>query len=83
MLKKKILWVTSDTELTGRTGYVQKWIEVYKQRDAGNRPALMRALREATRGFVGVTDVPAVDFIGELVELYPNVKVGCIIPIDE
>ena len=38
----------------------------------------MKALREATRGFVGVTDVPAVDFIGELIELYPNVKVGCV-----
>lgn len=58
------------------TGYVQKWIEVYRQRDAGNRPAMMKALREATRGFVGVTDVPAVDFIGELIELYPNVKVS-------
>lgn len=37
---------------------------------------MMVALREATRGFVGVTDVPAVDFIGELIELYPNVKVS-------
>lgn len=62
--------------LTLGPGYVQKWIEVYRQRDAGNRPALMKALREATRGFVGVTDVPAVDFIGELIELYPNVKVS-------
>lgn len=57
------------------TGYVQKWIEVYKQRDAGNRHAMMKAIREATRGFVGVTDVPAVDFIPELIELYPDVKV--------
>lgn len=65
-----------DPGLTVRTGYVQKWIEVYRQRDAGNRPALMKALREATRGFVGVTDVPAVDFIGELIELYPEVKVS-------
>lgn len=64
------------TQLTLGTGYVQKWIEVYRQRDAGNRPAMMRALREATRGFVGVTDVPAVDFVGELIELYPNVKVS-------
>lgn len=38
---------------------------------------MMVALREATRGFVGVTDVPAVDFIGELIELYPNVKASC------
>lgn len=64
------------SDLNVPTGYVQKWIEVYKQRDAGNRPAMMVALREATRGFAGVTDVPAVDFVGELIELYPNVKVG-------
>ncbi|KAK7705535.1 hypothetical protein SLS64_007902 [Diaporthe eres] len=64
------------SQMLGREdSYVQKWIEVYRQRDAGNRPALMKALREATRGFVGVTDVPAVDFVGELIELYPNVKV--------
>ncbi|KAJ0115537.1 hypothetical protein J7T55_010359 [Diaporthe amygdali] len=64
------------SQMLGREdSYVQKWIEVYRQRDAGNRPALMKALREATRGFVGVTDVPAVDFIGELIELYPEVKV--------
>jgi len=69
-----------ETDQTLWTGYVKKWIEVYRQRDAGNRPALMKALREATRGFVGVTDVPAVDFIGELVELYPNVKVGRVSP---
>lgn len=41
----------------------------------------MKALREATRGFVGVTDVPAVDFIGELIELYPNVKVSRVFPL--
>lgn len=73
-------WTTCGTRLTLGTGYVQKWIEVYRQRDAGNRPALMKALREATRGFVGVTDVPAVDFIGELIELYPNVKVSRAFP---
>lgn len=73
-------WATCGTQLTLGTAYVQKWIEVYRQRDAGNRPALMKALREATRGFVGVTDVPAVDFIGELIELYPNVKVSRACP---
>lgn len=73
-------WATFGTRLTLGTGYVQKWIEVYRQRDAGNRPAMMKALREATRGFVGVTDVPAVDFVGELIELYPNVKVSLAFP---
>lgn len=71
-----MVYLGCKTDLNVQTGYVQKWIEVYKQRDAGNRPAMMRALREATRGFAGVTDVPAVDFVGELVELYPNVKAG-------
>ncbi|KUI55028.1 hypothetical protein VP1G_02384 [Cytospora mali] len=64
------------SQMLGREdSYVQKWIEVYRQRDAGNRHAMLKAIREATRGFVGVTDVPAVDFIPELIELYPDVKV--------
>lgn len=35
----------------------------------------MKALREATAGFVAMTDVPAFNFLPELMELYPDAKV--------
>ena len=38
----------------------------------------MKALREATRGFVGTSDMPANQFVAELVELYPEAKVVCV-----
>lgn len=35
----------------------------------------LKHLRDATRGFVGTTDLPTIDFIPELIELYPDAKV--------
>lgn len=62
------------TQLLGREdAYVKKWIEVYKWRH--DKPRLMKALREATRGFVAIADVPGNHFIEELMELYPEAKV--------
>ena len=43
-----------------------------------DRPALLKALREATRGFVGISDSPGNSFIAELLELYTDAKVVCV-----
>ncbi|KAI2627123.1 P-loop containing nucleoside triphosphate hydrolase protein [Xylaria nigripes] len=55
--------------------YCRKWIEVYEAKEQGDRERLMRLLGEVTAGFVGVGDLPAVDFVPELMELYPQAKV--------
>jgi hypothetical protein len=36
---------------------------------------MMKTLQEVTAGFVGCTDVPMVNFLPELMELYPDAKV--------
>lgn len=55
--------------------YVRKWNAVYKAKH--DRPRLLEALREATEGFVAITDTPGTHFIKELCELYPEAKVIC------
>ncbi|KAM0264264.1 hypothetical protein ACHAQJ_000753 [Trichoderma viride] len=62
------------THMFGREdAYVRLWCEIYANRQ--NKPLLMKVLRKATAGFVAVTDNPAVSFLAELVELYPDAKV--------
>ncbi|KAI6256352.1 hypothetical protein MCOR28_004683 [Pyricularia oryzae] len=53
--------------------YARRWVEVYEARH--DRPELLRRLREVTRGFVGITDMPGVHFVEELLELYPEARV--------
>ena len=57
------------------TAYVRKWLAVYEAKD--DRPRRLKALREATRGFVAISDTPGTHFIEELCEIYPNAKVIC------
>ncbi|KAL7941779.1 P-loop containing nucleoside triphosphate hydrolase protein [Trichoderma barbatum] len=62
------------TQLFGREdAYVKLWCDIFDNRN--NKPVLMKLLREATAGFVAVTDAPATVFIAELIELYPEAKV--------
>lgn len=56
--------------------YPRQWVEVYRARH--DRPKLLAALRDVTRGFVGITDMPGVHFIQELCEIYPEAKVVCV-----
>jgi hypothetical protein len=53
--------------------YVKQWHDVFQARH--NKPVLLKLLREATQGFVAVTDAPANCFIPELLELYPDAVV--------
>ncbi|KAL7791374.1 P-loop containing nucleoside triphosphate hydrolase protein [Trichoderma ceciliae] len=62
------------TQLFGREdAYIRLWCDIFANRH--NKPILMKLLREATAGFVAVTDAPATLFLAELVELYPDAKV--------
>ncbi|TFA98856.1 hypothetical protein CCMA1212_009271 [Trichoderma ghanense] len=64
------------TQLFNREdAYCKKWNQIYKYRREGNRAQLLNALADAFAGFVGATDVTAIDFIPELMELYPEAKV--------
>ncbi|UKZ69547.1 uncharacterized protein TrAtP1_010553 [Trichoderma atroviride] len=64
------------TQLFNREdSYCKKWNQIYRYRRAGKRTQLLEALDDAFSGFVGATDVTAIDFIPELMELYPDAKV--------
>ncbi|KAH8124769.1 hypothetical protein LI328DRAFT_167144 [Trichoderma asperelloides] len=63
------------TQLFNREdSYCKKWNQVYRYRREGNRTQLLKALEDVFSGFVGATDVTAIDFIPELMELYPDAK---------
>lgn len=53
----------------------KKWTQVYEAREAGEKARTHKLLRELVAGFAGVTDLPAIDFVPELLELYPDAKV--------
>lgn len=57
------------------SAYCRKWNKIYQYRRQDDKPRLMKLLREATAGFVAMADVPAFNFLPELMELYPDAKV--------
>ncbi|EHK42146.1 hypothetical protein TRIATDRAFT_229660 [Trichoderma atroviride IMI 206040] len=62
------------THLFGREdAYAKLWCDIFANRH--NKPVLMKLLREATAGFVALTDNPSIVFVSELAELYPDAKV--------
>ncbi|KAL2024232.1 hypothetical protein VTK56DRAFT_9388 [Thermocarpiscus australiensis] len=64
------------TQLLGREdAYVKLWYRVFQAREAGDKPRMLKLLREATAGFVAITDVPGNCLIEELQELYPDAEV--------
>ncbi|RWA03031.1 hypothetical protein EKO27_g12074 [Xylaria grammica] len=61
--------------LNREDAYCKKWVQVYEAKKSGDRELTLKLLREVTAGFVGVADMPPLDFIPELMELYPEAKV--------
>lgn len=55
------------------TAYAKLWCEIFA--NSHDKPVLMKLLRQATAGFVAVTDNPGIAFVAELAELYPDAKV--------
>ncbi|KAF2256708.1 hypothetical protein BU26DRAFT_473168 [Trematosphaeria pertusa] len=71
------------TQLFGRedakpslAAYVKLWSQVFAARH--DKPRLLKLLREATAGFVAITDAPGNCFVEELLELYPDAEVVCV-----
>lgn len=64
------------TQIFGREdAYLRLWHRVFQAKEAGDKPRMLKLLREATAGFVAITDVPGNALIRELQELYPDAKV--------
>ncbi|RYO99927.1 hypothetical protein DL764_006668 [Monosporascus ibericus] len=61
--------------LEGSDACCKTWIEAYEAKRRGDREETLKCVRRATAGFVGTTDLPTIDFIPELMELYPEAKV--------
>lgn len=55
--------------------YCRTWIEAYEAREAGDKERTLKLVRKATAGFTVVADLPPIDFMPELMELYPDAKV--------
>ncbi|RYP25033.1 hypothetical protein DL767_008502 [Monosporascus sp. MG133] len=61
--------------LEGSDAYCKTWIQAYEAKWRGDREETLKCVRRATAGFVGTTDLPTIDFIPELMELYPEARV--------
>lgn len=58
--------------------HVRKWIDILHRtpcRSDEDRRYVREALREHFKGYVAVTDSPLINFVEELLELYPDAKV--------
>ncbi|KAI0537902.1 P-loop containing nucleoside triphosphate hydrolase protein [Xylaria digitata] len=61
--------------LNREDAYCKKWVQVYEAKKRGDKELTLKLLREVTAGFIGVADMPPLDFIPELMEIYPEAKV--------
>ncbi|KAK8122887.1 hypothetical protein PG984_011557 [Apiospora sp. TS-2023a] len=55
--------------------FPKRWVQAYEARQAGDKEKVLKLVRQQVSGYVGCTDMPNVDFLPELLELYPDVKV--------
>ncbi len=64
------------TQILGREdGYCRKWAEAYAAKRAGDGERTRKLLRDVTAGFVGCSDMPPIDFLPELMDVYPDARV--------
>ncbi|KAI0401657.1 P-loop containing nucleoside triphosphate hydrolase protein [Xylaria palmicola] len=61
--------------LNREDAYCKKWVQAYEAKARGNRERTANLLREVTAGFVAVADMPPLNFIPELMALYPEARV--------
>ncbi|KAF7528376.1 hypothetical protein G7054_g10182 [Neopestalotiopsis clavispora] len=61
--------------LSREDSYCKKWVLAYRAKRQGDTATLKKLLGELTAGFVAVTDMPPLDFIPELMDIYPEAKV--------
>ncbi|KAL8370017.1 hypothetical protein RB595_000397 [Gaeumannomyces hyphopodioides] len=64
------------TAILGREdAHCRLWVEAYKAKRAGDFGRTCELVRQLTDGFVGVTDMPPLDFVPELLAVYPDARV--------
>jgi hypothetical protein len=61
--------------LIGAPAVCKKWVQAYAAKRAGDKARTLKLVRELMSGFVGCADMPPLDFLPELLELYPDAKV--------
>ncbi len=60
--------------------HIKKWIEILRRtpcKSDQDKEFVKEGLREQLSGYVAVTDSPPINFVEELIELYPDAKVIC------
>ncbi|KAL8303332.1 hypothetical protein RB597_005107 [Gaeumannomyces tritici] len=64
------------TAILGREdAHCRLWVEAYKAKRAGDFGKTCELVRQLTDGFVGVADMPPLDFVPELLAVYPDARV--------
>ncbi|TLD33470.1 hypothetical protein PspLS_00092 [Pyricularia sp. CBS 133598] len=64
------------TTILGREDeHCKKWVQAYRAKRLGDFELTCDLIRELTAGFVAVTDMPPLDFIPELMAVYPEARV--------
>ncbi|KLU87246.1 hypothetical protein MAPG_06247 [Magnaporthiopsis poae ATCC 64411] len=64
------------TSILGREdAHCRLWVEAYRAKRAGDFDRTCDLIRQLTDGFVGVADMPPIDFIPELMAVYPDARV--------
>ena len=60
--------------------HLKNWISIVQQtpdKNVSDKAFVKHKLREQLRGYVAVTDSPPIQFVQELMEIYPHAKVIC------
>ncbi|KAH8671453.1 hypothetical protein BX600DRAFT_248522 [Xylariales sp. PMI_506] len=55
--------------------FMKTWYDAYVAKRRGDRQRCVKLVHQVTDGFVGCVDLPAINFVAELIEAYPEAKV--------
>lgn len=61
--------------LSREDAFTHKWVQAYEAKHAGDKQRTQKLLRELMAGYVGCADMPPIDFLEDLLEMYPEAKV--------
>ncbi|KAK3944593.1 P-loop containing nucleoside triphosphate hydrolase protein [Diplogelasinospora grovesii] len=61
--------------LSREDAFTKKWVAAYQAKRAGDGPRTRKLIRELMAGYVGCTDMPPLNFLPELMDVYPDARV--------
>lgn len=67
---------------TREESHIKRWVSILQHtpiKSPADAQIVKDGLKEQLRGYVACTDSPPIQFVGELVELFPNAKVICTV----